>query len=80
MSKKKTKKKTELRRYLDFTEMTYREAAKRTGLTHQTIFLHAKGKLPIGAASALKYNKAFGISLEKLITDRVMVEVKNEKR
>jgi len=64
--------KTALRQYLDLTGLTYREAARRTGLTHQSVFVHARGKSPIGAASALIYHKVFGISLEKLLADRAM--------
>ena len=62
--------KTALRQYLDLAGLTYREAARRTGLTHQSVFVHARGKSPIGAASALIYHRVFGISLEKLLTDR----------
>ena len=62
--------KTALRQYLDLAGITYREAARRTGLTHQSVFMHARGKSPIGAASALIYYRVFGISLEKLLADR----------
>ena len=64
--------KTALRQYLDLTGLSYREAARRTGLTHQTVFMHARGKTPIGATSALIYYRVFGISLEKLLADRAM--------
>ena len=64
--------KTALRQYLDSAGLTYREAARRTGLTHQSVFMHARGKTSIGATSALIYYRVFGISLEKLLADRAM--------
>jgi len=72
MKKKKSKEsspKTALRQYLDLTGLTYREAAKRCGLTHQTVFIHATGKAPIGAKAALMYHRAFNLSLEKMLSD-----------
>ena len=68
--------KTALRQYLDLAGITYREAARRTGLTHQSVFMHARGKSPIGAASALIYYRVFGISLEKLLADRELLRPK----
>ena len=65
--KNKDNNKHPLRQYLDLSGLTYRQAAKKTGLTHQTIWLHATGQKPIGGKSAVVYHNVFGISLDKLL-------------
>lgn len=55
-----------IKKYLDLTELSYEEAAQRTGLTKQAIWLHATGKTRLSAKAFYIYHKAFGISYEKL--------------
>jgi len=62
--------KTYLRQYMDETGLTYRAAAHKTGLTGQTVFLHATGVQGMSGRAAIAYRNAFGLDLEKLLTNR----------
>jgi len=53
--------------YLDLSGLTYREAAKKTGLSQQAVWLHATGRSGMSGRAAFAYHKAFGLSLEKLL-------------
>ena len=56
-----------LRQYLDISGLTYEEAAQKTGLSKQAIWLHATGRNRMSARAAFAYHKAFGLKLEKLL-------------
>ena len=62
--------KTYLRQYMDETGLTYRAAAHKTGLTGQTVYLHASGQQGMSGRAAFAYRQAFGLDLEKLLTNR----------
>jgi len=57
-----------IRQYMEIMGLTYREAARRTGLSQQAVWLHATGRSLPGPKALRAYHRAFGISLEKLIS------------
>lgn len=53
--------------YLNKHGLTASEAARRAGLEPSTVWRHAKGKSGVSAEAAVAYNKAFKLSLAKLL-------------
>ncbi len=56
-----------VKKYLDVAGLSYKQAAEKTGLSRQTIWLHATGRVKPGIKALRAYYKAFGINLEKLL-------------
>ena len=56
-----------IKKYLDIAGISYKQAAEKTGLSRQTIWLHATGRMQPGRKALRAYHKAFGIDLQKLL-------------
>lgn len=55
-----------IKQYLELSGLSYEAAAKKTGLSKQAIWMHATGRMRLSAKAFFTYNKAFGLSFDKL--------------
>jgi DNA-binding CsgD family transcriptional regulator len=59
-----------LKKYIQENKLSVGEVAKIAGLSQSTVSMHlatGKHKRGIGGQSAMAYNKAFGLPIEKLL-------------